>query len=358
LKSGFLFKKSRPQSVCGLLFLFLIFCGFSVSSSKTEGRSFPLPGNLDEVWDATMAVLKEQQIPIVVEDKKQGYIQSATFPLYKKEYKEWAKAPTLGSSGFCALEIGLVEKDKTMTIVGIKAYFKRKSGLSSKGFRKRDKTRGTFEGLLGKQINDRLVEKKFPKMKSIILGCNLHYDDQTAHYMILEAAPHEFAYEQGLRNGDYLYKIDGKEITPGNLFDFFLGNTGEVMKKFTIVRDKQTVELPVVIFYLDPTVPRLGFQVERDPKTKEFKVVSVRAGSPAQQAGLLPGDVLLKQNNAALNNWKSYYRAALVQKEGDPQTFQIERDGKLIEKKIIPAAPVGTESPLPKTETEIPQARS
>lgn len=329
-------KKSRLLSISSLLFLSLLFSGFSVSSSKSEGRSFPLPGNFEEVWNATVEVLKEEQIPLAKEDKPSGYIQTATFPLYKKEYKQWAKAPSLSSSGFCALEIGLVEKDKTMTVVGLKAYFKRKTGFSSRGFRKRDKTRGVFEGLLGKKINEKLIETKFPKMKSIILGCNLHYDDTTAHYMITGASPHSLAYEQGLRNGDFLYKIDNKEVTPGNLFDFFLNIDGEAIRKFTVVRGKETVEMPVVIFYLDPVAPHLGFRVERDSETDRFRVAYVREGSRVQQVGILPGDILLKQNDFVLNNWKNYYRAILAEKTNQVQIFQIERGEKLLEKKIMP----------------------
>lgn len=338
------FKKSRLLTISSLLFLSLIFSGFSLSSSKSEGRSFPLPGDFEEVWNATLEILNEQEIPLAVEDKENGYIQSATFPLYKKEYKAWAKAPTLGSSGFCALEIGVVEKDKTMTIVGLKAYFKRKVGFSSKGFRRRDKSRGVFEGLLAGLINEKLIEMKYPEMKNVILGCDLHYDDETAHYMILGAEPHELAYEQGLRNGDYLYKIDDIEVTPGNLFDFFLNVDGEVLRKFTIVRKKETIDLPITIFFLNPAMPHLGFRVERDPKTMKFKVTSVRDSSPAQEAGLLTGDVLLKQNEYMLDNWKDYYRAALAQKAGESQEFQIERSGKILKKTIMLSTAVETPS--------------
>ena len=154
--------------------------------------------------------------------------------------------------------------------------------------------------------------------------------------MITEAAPHELAFEQGLRNGDFLYKIDGKEVTPGNLFDFFLSVSGEDMRKITVVRNKETIELPVVIFFMDPVGPRLGFRADRDPKTEQFRVTEVAEGSPAQKAGLLPGDILLKQNDFVLNNWKGYYRAILAQKEGEPQVFQIDRAGELTEKTIVP----------------------
>ena len=344
------FKKSRLLGFCGLLFLSLLFSGFSLSSSKTEGRSFPLPGNFEEVWDATLATLEAEKIPLAVTDKTHGYIQSATFPLYKKEYTQWADAPTISSSGFCALEIGVVEKDSTMTVVGIKAYYKRKNRFSSRGIRARDKSRGTFEGLLGKSINERLVEKKFPAIKSVILGCNLHYDDTTLFYFITGADASSLAYEQGLRDGDVLLKIDGQNITPGNLFGFFLNIPGEALRKFTVRRKEGELELPVTLFYLNPDAPHIGFFAERDPKTLNFKITEVRPDSPAEHAGLLPGDILLKQNSFLLDSWKHYYRAILAQKEGEPQIFQIERYGKLLEKKITPEGGMSVapaEKPVP-----------
>lgn len=296
-----------------------------------------MPGNFEEVWNATIATLEAEKIPLVVQDKGNGYIQTATFPLYKKEYKEWAKAPSLGSSGFCALEIGVVEKDPTMTVVGIRAYFKRKSGLSSKGFRKKDGSRGTFEGLLGKNIHERLVESKYPAMKSVILGCDLHYDDKTARYFVTGADPSSLGYEQGLRDGDVILKIAGQEVTPGNLFGFFLNVQREELKKFTILRKDGEMELPITIFFLNPDAPHFGFRVDRDKKTLKFRVVSVRPGSPAEREGFLPGDILLKQNGFVLETWENYYRAILAQKDGEPQTFQIERRGKLLEKTLLPA---------------------
>ncbi len=348
------FKKSRPWQLCGLLFLCLLSSGFSLSSSKSEGRSFPLPGNFEEVWNATLATLQAEKIPLETADKARGYIRSSTFPLYKKEYKEWAKAPTLSSSGFCAFEIGIVEKDPTMTVVGIKAYFKRKTGLSSKGFRKADGSRGRFEGFLGKNIHERLVEEKFPAIKSVILGCDLRYDDKTAHYFIADADPSTLAYEQGLRNGDVLMKIGGQDVTPGNLFGFFLNVQGEALKNFTILREEGEMELPISIFFLNSDAPHLGFRVERDPKTLKFTITGVRAGSSAEGAGFLPGDILLKQNSILLDSWENYYRAILAQKEGEAQVFQIERRGKLLEKKLIPAARQVPPKSLPQVSAKAP----
>ena len=323
----------------------LLSSGFSLSSSKSEGRSFPLPGNFEEVWKVTLATLEAEKIPLAVTDKEHGYIQSATFPLYKREYKWWAKAPTISSSGFCALQIGVVEKDATMTVVGIKAFFKRKTGFSSRGIRSRDKSRGVFEGLLGGKINDRIVETKFPAIKSVILGCNLHYDDTTMFYYVREADASSLAYEQGLRDGDVLLKIDGQDVTPGNLFGFFLNLPGETLKKVSVRRKEGDRDLPITLFYLNPDAPRLGFHAERDPKTLSFKITEVRADSPAAHEGLLPGDILLQQNDIQLDSWKHYYRAILAQKDGEPQIFKIDRRGKILEKRITPEGGVRSVAP-------------
>ncbi|MDD5225802.1 MAG: PDZ domain-containing protein [Candidatus Omnitrophica bacterium] len=344
-------KKSRLQATSSLLFLFFLFSGFSLSSSQSDGRAFPLPGNFEEVWKATLATLEAEKIPLAVTNKKEGYIQTATFPLYKDEYKRWAKAPMISSQGFCALEIGIVEKDSTMTVIGIKAYFKRKSSLSTRPLSsKTDKSRGVFEGLMGYRIHEKLVDAKYPKVKSVILGCDLHYEDKIAQYVIADVEEHQLAYEQGLRNGDILLKIDGRDVTPGNLFGFLMNIQGETLRNFTVFRDKEEVRIPVSIFYLNPDAPHLGFTAERDPKTLEFKITAVRPNSPAEHEGFLPGDILLKQNAVLLDSWRNYYRAALAQKEGEVQTFQLARRGKLLEKKIIPAAvqaPAGEKKVIP-----------
>jgi S1-C subfamily serine protease len=190
------------------------------------------------------------------------------------------------------------------------------------------------------------VETKFPAIKSVILGCDLHYDDLTAHYFVAGSDVWTLAYEQGLRNGDVLLKIDGKEVTPGNLFGFFLNIAGETLRKFVVRRKEGEVTVPVTIFYLSPDAPHLGFHAERDPKTLKFKITSVYPGSPSEAEGLLPGDFLLQQNDILLNSWKNYYRAILAQKEGAPQTFKIERRDRILEKKIAPVGRPERTQPL------------
>lgn len=323
-----------------MLFVFLAgtLIGFSPFPSKPKACSFTLPGTLDEAWEATCETLEKEAIPVLIGDKERGYIQTNTFSLYKKEYRAWCKAPVLSSSGFCVLEIGLANAGPSVTAVGIKALFKRKSGFYFLGFRKRDASRGVFEKLLAGRINDRLLKKKFPKLDHLVVGCNFRFDEKLGKYLIAEITPAGLGYEQGLRNKDVLLKIDGEEINPGNLFNFFLDVTGEVQRTFSLKRGEEEIKVPVSVFYLDPGLPHAGLSVARDEKTGKFRVVTVEKGSPAAQAGLLEGDYLLEENTLRLDGWKNYYRALISERPGAEQVFLVERNGETRSLKIIPSA--------------------
>jgi len=328
----------------GVFFLILVFflaSGF-LFSGKAKQRSFTLPGGFNEAWEAALETLHAEEIPVLKEDKANGYIQTGTFPLYKKEYKAWTNSPPLSSPGFCVLEIGVVEIAPAVSAVGIKAHFKRKQGFYLLGYRKKDKSRGGFEKLLAGRINDRLVKKKYPKLENIVVGCNFRYSEELAKYTIAEADKQSLGYEQGLRNKDVLLAIEGMEIHPGNLFRFFLDVEGEVVRKFKLKRGREELEIPVSVFYLDPQAPRFGFTAARDEESGKFKVEKVAENSPAQAAGFQTGDFLLKENSFFLNGWKPYYQALLAEKAGAEQTFLIERNGITSSIKVIPASTAAT----------------
>lgn len=331
-----------PAKAIVLPLLILFFTSGFLFQGKPKQRTFTLPGSFVEAWEATAEVLKAEEIPVLKEDKENGYIQTQTFPLYKREYKAWTNAPALSSAGYCVLEIGVVEIAPSVTVVGIKALFKRKQGFYLMGYRKKDKSRGGFEKLLAGRINDRLVKKKYPKLENIVVGCNFRYSEELAKYTIAEADKQSLGYEQGLRNKDVLLAIDGTEINPGNLFRFFLEVEGEVVRKFKLKRGREELEIPVSVFYLDPQAPRFGFTVARDEESGKFKVEKVAQNSPAQAAGFQTGDFLLKENGFFLNGWKPYYQALLAEKAGAEQTFLIERNGINSSIKVIPASSPAT----------------
>jgi len=322
--------KSRLARYGGLLFFFLfsspLFAFSLPPSSKTKEQAFPLPGNYQEVWNATLETLNEEKIPLHTVDASRGYIQTQTFPLFRKEYRAWSKKPAFVSPGFCMLEIGVVHHGPSVTVVGIKAYFKRKHGLYLFGYRKKDRSRGQFEKLLAGRVNDRLMKQKYPRLKHIIVGCHLRYEESLSRYVIREAGPGGLGYEQGLRDGDILLKIDGHEVHPGSLFPFLLEGKGETVRRFTLKRKRKELELPVSIFSLNPDALPLGFSTARDPETGKFKVEEVAGGSPAEKAGLRAGDFLIQENETPLDSWRHYYRALASEKPGRAQAFLIERE--------------------------------
>lgn len=312
--------------------------GFSLfPSSKTKSRAFPFPGSYEEVWQATLETLKEEGIPLHRVDVSKGYIQTQTFSLFKEEYRVWAKKPLFVGPGFCMLEIGIVSQSPSVTLVGIKAHFKRKSGLYLFGYRKKDPSRGLFEKLIAGRINNHLIQKKFPRLKYTVLGCHLRYEESLSRYIVAEVDPGGLGYEQGLRNGDILLEIDGTEVNPGNLFQFLLAGEGETVKTFALKRGKKELTFSVSIFYLNPKAPILGFRAARDPETGKFKVEEVEAGSPAEKAGLRAGDLLLKEDEIPLDSWRNYYRALISAKPGKRRTFLIEREGNALTLTMTPS---------------------
>ena len=66
------------------------------------------------------------------------------------------------------------------------------------------------------------------------------------------------------------------------------------------------------------------------------KVIFVVPGSPAQKAGMMPGDVIMLLNNKApYSDFKSF-RELLKENKGNPYTFTVKKEGRLIDLKISP----------------------
>lgn len=333
-------------------FLFLFFASgcsdFSINpwnSFRTRGESFSLAGKYEEAWQASLDALFAEGIPIQVSDVSRGFIQSKTFLLYSREYKAWSRKPLFAPSGYCMIEIGIGRESEEITQVGIRAFFRRKYPIYFFGVGKEDKSRGIFEKLLLGRINDHLVKKKWPKLESIFVGCNFRFDTRLSHYRIAEAEPGSLAYEQGLRTGDVLLEIDGKDIQYGNLFEFFLDAEGEKVSKFKVRRGRKKMEIPVSIFHIDPKSPRLGMIVRRDKLFRNFNLEEVLEDSPAEIAGLRKGDILLKQNGMALDGWVPYYRAAVNQNQRSEQVFLIERNGVELTRSVVAGRGFGKKDP-------------
>lgn len=72
-----------------------------------------------------------------------------------------------------------------------------------------------------------------------------------------------------------------------------------------------------------------------EPNTKDAKVVEVRNDSPAQKAGILPGDIIVKVNSTLI--FKDIRVPDILTKDGGKEAlFTIVRNGKTFEYKITP----------------------
>lgn len=315
------------------LLLFLTSCS-SLSVTQATGKTFTLPGSYLEVWQITSEVLAKEEIPILMADKTKGYIETQTFSLYQSEYKKWAKKPLFAPSGFCMLKIGIVKQTKHSTTLAIQAFFRRKHGFYFFGFRKKDESRGIFEALLAGRVNDMLIKRQIPKLSHVVVGCSFRYAEHLEKYIISDVEPGGLGLEQGLRNGDILLKIDGKEINQTNLFKFLSRVEREEIRTFRLKRGKKEVELSIHIYYVQPPKLPVGMMVVKDHKTGKFRIADVTPNSRAEKADLRIGDFLLEENGIVLDSWRNYYHALVSEKLFGARNFLIERDGTQTEKKV------------------------
>ncbi len=320
-----------------LVTLSLIFtsCAVLKPFQTNHAQAFPLPGTYEEVRQTTLEVLREEGIPLYVSDSAKGYIQSKTFPLYRKEYKRWAQKPLFAPAGFCMVELFFSKQmNLSQTLVSARAHFRRRQPLYFFGFRKKDKSLGIFERLLIGKINDALVKKKWPKLASVVIGCTFRYDPSKLHYVVAGIEPGGLGEEQGFQNGDTLLKINGENVTSENLFRLILDVETVKTKKFRLGRKSKEVEISARIFHIPPDLPKIGIAVRRDERSQKFRITQVIQNSPASSAGILPGDVILEENQIPLTGWLDFYQAAAENPRASKFEFKIKRDDKTFMKEV------------------------
>lgn len=135
---------------------------------------------------------------------------------------------------------------------------------------------------------------------------------------------------------DDLIQTDAS-INPGNSGGPLLNILGEVIGVNTAVRtDAQNIGFAIPVDQLRDVLPDV-LNAERLNKyqlgarisvTEPPRIIDVREGSPAERAGLKPGDVLTTVDNTPIQRGIDFYVELLGKKPGDPLTLKVERDGK------------------------------
>ncbi|MCW8931771.1 MAG: DegQ family serine endoprotease [Gammaproteobacteria bacterium] len=182
---------------------------------------------------------------------------------------------------------------------------------------------GTIQrGLLGVQVQDLT-----PELASAF-GV-----DVTEGAIVAQVIPNSAASQAGVKAGDIIIKVNNREINNSSALRNFIGlkRPGE-SAKLTIIRGKKTLKIKAIIggekiistnkpSTLSPAQtsngqqlhPALeGAQFAQNGKNKEVQVVNVTQASPAWQAGLRNGDVILAINRKLIHSINDLKKQAIV----------------------------------------------
>lgn len=158
-----------------------------------------------------------------------------------------------------------------------------------------------------------------------------------------QVEPQSIAAQAGLRTGDEILQVDGRETLDWSAVHLqllsHLGNTGEIRLNVQ-GRDSfvpRELRLPVKQWLEGQEEPdplgALGIQ----PYRPEIPAVlhEVVVGSPAERAGLQTGDRILAVDQQPIDNWSALVER-IRQSAGVSLQLEVERDGRVLQISVTP----------------------
>jgi serine protease Do len=194
-----------------------------------------------------------------------------------------------------------------------------------------------IRGWLGVRAQD------MPAANAASLGLSKNPGDVAVVTEVTEGSP---AAEAGVKTGDVIIEFNGKAVPRSHDFPSIIGETTPGQKVILkLVRDKkeQTIgvkigELPDdgdFVQQIEAKDPELGLRVQRiTPEAarrlglsslKGVLVIEVQPGSPADQVGIEPADVIREINQRPVGNVKEFERAARQGRRGDRILLLVQR---------------------------------
>ena len=164
--------------------------------------------------------------------------------------------------------------------------------------------------------------------------------------VVTEVAENSPAAEAGVKTGDIIVEFNGKAVPKSHDFPAVIADTPPGQKvTLRIVRDKkeQTVAIKVGELadesdpnqQLEARDPELGLRVQRiTPEavrrlglssSKGVLVIEVQPGSPADQVGIEPADVIREVNQRPVGNVRDFERATRLGRRGDRILLLVQR---------------------------------
>ncbi len=134
-------------------------------------------------------------------------------------------------------------------------------------------------------------------------------------HVVVESA----AWKAGLKQGDTIVRVEGREV--GNfdeLREAVFKSSAEIAIPVVVEREGKTLDLTATLAL------QHGLGVQCQALTLELKEVTPE--SPAEQAGLQPGDVMVSANGTRLRSWQQF-RSKILASPGQTMRLVVRRDG-------------------------------
>ncbi|MCS6862918.1 MAG: PDZ domain-containing protein, partial [Abditibacteriales bacterium] len=162
--------------------------------------------------------------------------------------------------------------------------------------------------------------------------------DKRGRLVIDEIAAGSAAEREGLQIGDTLNKIDGKPLrTVEDLRQAIQSRRAGDIVQLNITRGGKSQDIKVILgatsrpLRLGAQRAVLGVFIGEGDDNQGAPVQRVAPGSPAERAGLRPGDVLLKIDNAPVLNFAQLTDVLAEKQPGDRVKLLLRREGKEVE---------------------------
>lgn len=129
-----------------------------------------------------------------------------------------------------------------------------------------------------------------------------------------------------LINAYYLDEIDGQKVED----TMYTGMVAGLEDPYSVYYSKE--ELESMEESISGAYSGIGATLAQDPDTGELSVVSCFDGTPAQEAGLQPGDVITGWNGKSVEGMELSELVSKIKTDPEEQlTLEIERDGETLE---------------------------
>jgi serine protease Do len=182
--------------------------------------------------------------------------------------------------------------------------------------------------------------------------------DQARGALVADVVANGPAATAGVKVGDVIIEFDGHAVSESNELPMLVARTPlEKQVTLKVLRDKQPMELPVTIAELQDdetqvaasgdseklglTVQTLTPEIAENLGVEEAKgvvVTAVESGSPADEAGLRRGDVILEVNRQAVEDADNYKAALKKGEKGKNVLFLVRRGENTIFLALKPPA--------------------